>query len=271
MIPPLYKSYYEINFNPLERVEIFLNSKYVFTIGAYKKEMGFYIDFPKFNNSQTIISNFTLPKGKKHIDKLNATKSEIKNICPKLSFHESGFVLLSKGGMFFDKEISRKKTHESIFNHDGKHVFTISMQNIKILPDEPPSCKKKLNYISLPFTPTPEAIKFVGNIWKTSDLKSCFADFSSLKNGLEFPIVWPRKDSSNLGDIIFIIKFCHLKNCEPLYLTVRCMPIPLIDKTNTTEVLLSLISGLIFDEINNLNKESCFISFFAKKQTTRNI
>ncbi|MBD3311113.1 MAG: hypothetical protein GF349_01285 [Candidatus Magasanikbacteria bacterium] len=247
-----------------------MNSKYIFTVGVYKKEMGFYIDFPKFNKSQTSISNYTLPKGKRQIDKIDPSKSEIKEICPKLSFHESGWVLLSKGGVFFDKTISRQKTHDSIFDSNGEHIFTISLQNLNKLPDEPPSTKNKIGHISLPFSPTPKAIKFVGNLWKKEDLKNDFEDFNLLKNGTEFPIVWPRKDGSNLGDIVFILKICHIEKNEPMYLTVRCMPIPLLDKTYIDGTLLTLISGLIFDEVNNLEKETNFISFMAKNDDVNN-
>ena len=228
--------------------------------------MGFYIDFPKFNKAQTVISRYTMPKSQRYIDKLEATQYEFKNICPKLSFHESGFVLLSKGGIFFDKEISRRKTHDTIFSNDGKHVFTISLQNPDKMANEPPSIKSKIAHTSVPFYPLPQAIKFVGNLWKKEDLVKNFPDFSSLKDGTEFPIVWPRKDGSNLGDVVFIVKFCHLKNVEPLYLTIRCMPIPVMDKNYTKGVLLTLISGLIFDEVNNLNIDSDFISFNAKSE-----
>jgi len=265
MMPPAYKSYFEINYNPARRVQVFLNSKYIFTIGAYKKEMGFYIDFPNFNASNSTVSDYVLPKGKRQIDTLTPRKSEFKNICPKLSFHESGMVLLSKGGIFFDKEISRQVTRDSIFENNGSHVFTISLQNLNHLPDEPYTTSKKVRHTSLPFHPLPEAIKFVGNLWKKSDLKSSFVDLSILKDNTEFPIVWPRNDGSNLGDIVFILKFCHLKNAEPMYLTVRCMPIPMMDKDYTSGTLLTLISGLIFGEINDLDKDSKFISFMAKK------
>lgn len=265
-IPPNYKSYFEIDFNHIERVQIFLNSKYVFTVGLYKREMGFYIDFPNFNQSTTSVSDYVMPKGLKYLDKINPRKTEFKTICPKLSFHESGLVLLSKGGIFFDKEISRQQTRNSIFENDGGHVFTISLQNLKRLKDEPYSTKNRVQHTTLPFQPIPEAIKFVGNLWREKDLRENFKDFSTLRNGTEMPIVWPRKDGSNLGDIVFILKFCHLNKVQPLYLTVRCMPISVLDKDYKTGTLLTLISGLIFDEINDLSKDTKFISFTAKNE-----
>lgn len=268
MIPPNYKSYFDLNLSNIERVQVFLGSKYIFTIGIYKKEMGFYIDFPKFNKSSSTIAKYTLPRGQKYIEKLDPSATEQKDICPKLSFHESGWVLLSKTGFFFNKTISRQKTNDSIFDNDGSHVFTISLQNLNFLPDEPPTMKTRTRHISLPSTPIPQAIKFVGNLWKKSDLQESFKEFGMLKNETEYPIVWPRNDGSNLGDIVFILKFCHLENTEPLYLSVRCMTIPVMDKEYTSGVLLTLMSGFIFSDIINTAKETDFISFIAKKENT---
>ncbi len=266
MIPPNYKSYFEINHSNIERVQIFLSSKYIFTIGIYKKEMGFYIDFPKFNKSNTTVAKYILPKGQSYIEKLDPTATEQKNICPKLSFHESGWVLLSKSGFFFDKTISRQKTNDSIFKNDGTHVFTISLQNPNFLPDEPPAMKTRTRDIALPSSPLPNAIKFVGNLWKKSDLQESFKEFGMLKNETEYPIIWPRNDGSNLGDIVFILKFCHLVDSEPLYLSVRCMIIPIMDKEYSKGTLLTLMSGFIFGDVINTEKETDFISFIAKRE-----
>lgn len=264
MISPPYTSYLEINLSSLKRVQVFVNSKYVFTVGVYKKEMGFYIDFPKFNKSESSISNYILPKEKKQIDKLTPFKSETKSICPKLSFHESGWVLLSKGGIFFDKTISRQKSNESIFNNTGTHVFSISLQNIDKLPNETPSGKNKVAHVSLPFFQMPNTIKFIGNLWKKEDLKKDFPFFNSLKNGMEFPIIWPRKDGSNIGDIILVFKLCHIKESEPMFLTIRCMPVPILDHSCVDSTLLSLMSGFIFEDMIDLKKETNFFGLIAK-------
>ena len=263
MFPSRYTSYLELNYNPIERIQIFLDNKYIFTIGAYKKEMGFFIDFPNFNRCESTISDYILPKGKKYLDKVEPKNFE-KNICPKLSFHESGMVLLSRTGMIFNKEISRKAIRDSIYKNDGCHVFTISIQNASKLGDEPYIVKNKVEHISLPFRPIPYAIKFVGNLWKESDLKKCLDCFSAIKNRMDMPITWPRKDGSGLSDIIFIVKLCHLKKAPAMYLTVRCMPIPYLDKDYNSGPLLFLLSGLSIEELDNLNVDSKIFGFISR-------
>ena len=259
MIPSRFKCYHDIDNRQLKRIRVFIGGYYLFTFGTYKNEMGFYIDFPKFSSYKINSDICTIPKGVvKDFDvSLGGQRG---NICPKISFHESGQVHFSKAGVIFGKSLVKNKINDSIYDNNGSHVLTIMMQNISKLEHYDQVEKSKERNLNLPFENIPLAIKFVGNIWKEEDLVKDFGELYSLKHS-DLPLYWKRADS-NLGDLTLIIKFSH--KATPLYLSLRCMPIKVLDQCEKNP-FLSVMTGWKFEEMKDGENDATLIGFMARK------
>ncbi|MFA6322138.1 MAG: hypothetical protein WCX71_01525 [Candidatus Buchananbacteria bacterium] len=260
MIPFQENSYHILDNNPLSRVRFYINERYVFTIGVYKNEMGFFVDFPKFSKCSSNLDNISFPAGVMKNHNITIKNQEGLKFCPKLSFHESGFVLFSKTRHFFNKIIVRNQPVNSIYEHWGEHIFTLMMQRIDLLEKEEIKIHKKTSFTNRKFGEIPPAVKFIGNLWNEDDLKECFPNFGSARY-LNRPIVW----ANNVEDVVVIFKFSHLSDKEPLYLTIRTQAIDILDKNNKDSVILSIMAGWNAKEMDDVNANPKFIGLIAKK------
>lgn len=263
MLPPRYKSYHELNHSPIKRVRVLINRKYLFTVGLYNSEMGFFIDFPGFSEYTTTSGNAVFPKGSTYEKSISLQDGKKENFCPKVSFHESGEVLFSKKEWFRYRPFARNKAANSIYDHDGDHCFTVMFQNHEKLTDDTRPEGRDVTHLSFPFTYHPTALKFVGNIWPEEALKKDFPSLPSMRYRSMTPITWLRPETKDIHDLMGIIKLSH-ENKAPLYVTLRCIPIPFLDK-NENSPLISVIGGWRFNEVKDGEHEAKFIGLIARK------